>query len=51
MSAYPAEVLAARGQTDLTAIFLGKPCTRDELVTKIRGVLANRRPGGQEPFG
>lgn len=46
MSAYPAEVLAARGQTDLTAPFLGKPCTRDELVTKIRVVPERRRGAG-----
>jgi hypothetical protein len=42
VSAYPAEVLAANGQEDLTAAFLGKPSTRDELITKVGEAIERR---------
>jgi DNA-binding response OmpR family regulator len=48
MSAYPAEILAAHGQTDLTAPFLGKPYTRDELVAKVGAVIERRRTARPE---
>jgi DNA-binding response OmpR family regulator len=43
MSAYPAEVLASSGQGNLTAPFLGKPFTRDELITKVGEAIERRR--------
>ena len=43
MSAYPAQVLAQRGLEDLDVVFLAKPYTRDELMTRIRKAIARRR--------
>jgi len=40
MSAYPAEVLAQHGLTELSVPFLAKPFTRDELLTKVSEALA-----------
>jgi two-component system, cell cycle sensor histidine kinase and response regulator CckA len=48
MSAYPAEILAAHGQQDLTTPFLGKPYTREELVAKV-GQIIERRSVTREP--
>ena len=45
MSAHPAEVLARHGLGDLSAPFLAKPYTRNEVLAKVREVLARpRRP-------
>jgi two-component system cell cycle sensor histidine kinase/response regulator CckA len=43
MSAYAAEILAARGQEDLTVPFLAKPFTPEELVTKVGATIERRR--------
>lgn len=40
MSAHPAEVLMQYGLSDLDALFLAKPFTRDELLTKVSEALA-----------
>jgi two-component system cell cycle sensor histidine kinase/response regulator CckA len=42
MSAYPAEILAAHGQDDLNAPFLGKPYTRAELIEKVGRAIEGR---------
>ena len=42
MSAYPAEILAAHGQEDLSAPFLGKPYTRAELIEKVGRAIEGR---------
>jgi DNA-binding response OmpR family regulator len=39
MSAYPAEVLAREGLADLDVVFLAKPFTRDELISKVEAAL------------
>ena|SRR6185295_13696636 len=43
MSAYAAEILAARGQEDLTVPFLAKPFTYHDLVTKVGAAIEGRR--------
>ena len=43
MSAFPAEILAARGHSDLTAPFLAKPFTPATLLTKVRAAIEARR--------
>jgi two-component system cell cycle sensor histidine kinase/response regulator CckA len=43
MSAYAAEILAARGQEDLTVPFLAKPFTYYDLVTKVGAAIERRR--------
>jgi two-component system cell cycle sensor histidine kinase/response regulator CckA len=43
MSAYPAEIMARHGLTDLNVPFLAKPYTRTELLTKVKAAL--RHPG------
>ena len=43
MSAHHAEVLAEHGLTDLNVLFLAKPFTRDELMTKVREAMERRR--------
>jgi len=43
MSAYPAEILAQHGLRALDAVFLAKPFTRDELLTKVGEALARRQ--------
>ena len=43
MSAYPAEVLASHGLSDLEVHFLAKPFTRDELLGKIQESLERRK--------
>jgi two-component system cell cycle sensor histidine kinase/response regulator CckA len=43
MSAYAAEILAARGQQDLTVPFLAKPFTPKELVAKVSATIQRRR--------
>jgi two-component system cell cycle sensor histidine kinase/response regulator CckA len=49
MSAYPAEILAARGLPDLTTPFLAKPFTPDALLAKVRATIEARRGVGSEP--
>ena len=57
MSAHPAEILAQHGLHELDAVFLAKPFTRDELLTKVSDALArpqpvsprNPLPGGDAP--
>ena len=44
MSAHPAEVLVQYGLSDLDALFLAKPFTRDELLTKVSEALAQPLP-------
>ena len=44
MSAHPAEILTQHGLTELDALFLAKPFTRDELLTKVSEALARPRP-------
>ena len=39
MSAYPAEVLSEHGLQDLDVIFLAKPYTMDELLSKVRQAM------------
>jgi len=48
MSAYPAEILAARGQPDLTAPFLAKPFTPESLLSKVRSAIEARRTARSE---
>jgi DNA-binding response OmpR family regulator len=48
MSAYPAEVLAQHGVTELRVPFLAKPFTRDELLTKVSEALARPAPTDAE---
>lgn len=43
MSAYPAEVLASHGLSDLQVHFLAKPFTRDELLGKVQESLERRK--------
>ena len=43
MSAHPAEILAQHGLTELDAVFLAKPFTRDELLTKVSEALSRPR--------
>ena len=51
MSAYPAEILAHHGLDELDAVFLAKPFTRDELLTKVGEALARPQPGASpHPF-
>ena len=47
MSAHPAEVLMQHGLTQLDAVFLAKPFTRDELLTKVSEALS--RPVSTSP--
>ncbi len=42
MSAYAAEILAVRGQEDLTVPFLAKPFTCRDLVTKVGAAIERR---------
>ena len=58
MSAYPAEVLASHGLSDLQVHFLAKPFTRDELLGKVQESLERRKqprtsgsPGGVPDHG
>jgi hypothetical protein len=39
MSAHPAEVLAEHGLQDLNVLFLAKPYTMDELLSKVRQAM------------
>lgn len=49
MSAYPAEVLAREGLDNLDVLFLAKPFTRDELITKVGVSLrAQGKKDGEE---
>ncbi len=49
MSAYAAEILAARGQQNLTVPFLAKPFTPKELVAKVNATIQHRRDPGRRP--
>ena len=48
MSAYPAEVLVREGLEHPNVVFLAKPFTRDELLTKVDAALRARRPRTNE---
>jgi two-component system cell cycle sensor histidine kinase/response regulator CckA len=48
MSAYPAEVLAREGLDNLDVVFVAKPFTRDELVTKVGAALRFPKRDGEE---
>ena len=43
MSAHPAEVLSEHGLEDLDVLFLAKPYTMDELLSKVRQAMAQER--------
>jgi CheY-like chemotaxis protein len=43
MSAYPAEVLAEHGLEDLDVLFLAKPYTMAELLSKVRQAMERQR--------
>ena len=45
MSAHPAEVLAEHGLQDLDVLFLAKPYTMDELLSKVRQAMDRRCRG------
>ena len=49
MSAHPAEVLSEHGLQDLDVLFLAKPYTMDELLSKVREAMAEERSGPREP--
>jgi CheY-like chemotaxis protein len=49
MSAYPAEVLVREGLEHPNVVFLAKPFTRDELMTKVAAaLLAAPKPNGEQ---
>jgi two-component system, cell cycle sensor histidine kinase and response regulator CckA len=49
MSAFPAEVLVREGLEHPNVLFLAKPFTRDELLTRVDRALRNqRRPNGEQ---
>ena len=49
MSAYQAEVLVREGLEDPRVLFLAKPFTRDELLTRVAAALKNtRKTNGEE---
>ena len=48
MSAYPAEVLVREGLDNLDVVFLAKPFTRDELITKVGDALRLPKRDGEE---
>jgi DNA-binding response OmpR family regulator len=45
MSAFPAEVLVREGLDHPNVLFLAKPFTRDELLTRVTEALSHRRRG------
>ena len=49
MSAHPAEVLSEHGLEDLDVVFLAKPYTMDELLSKVREAMAQERAAPGEP--
>jgi DNA-binding NtrC family response regulator len=49
MSAYPAEVLAHHGLSNLSVHFLAKPFTHDELLAKVQQALERRRISRDTP--
>jgi CheY-like chemotaxis protein len=51
MSAYQAEVLVREGLQDPKVLFLAKPFTRDELLTKVRLALRSARKRNGEESG
>jgi DNA-binding response OmpR family regulator len=48
MSAHPAEVLSEHGLEDLDVLFLAKPYTMDELLSKVRQAMAQERSAPRE---
>ena len=50
MSAHPAEVLSEHGLQDLEVLFLAKPYTMDELLSKVREAMAEERSGPGNPM-
>jgi CheY-like chemotaxis protein len=49
MSAHPAEVLSEHGLQDLDVLFLAKPYTMDELLSKVREAMAEERSEPRKP--
>ena len=49
MSAHPAEVLSEHGLEDLNVVFLAKPYTMAELLSKVREAMAQERAAPREP--
>ena len=49
MSAHPAEVLSEHGLQDLDVLFLAKPYTMDELLSKVREAMARERSSPRKP--
>jgi DNA-binding response OmpR family regulator len=48
MSAFPAEVLVREGLDHPNVLFLAKPFTRDELLTRVAEALSPQRQGRRE---
>ena len=49
MSAHPAEVLIEHGLEDLDVVFLAKPYTMDELLSKVREAMAREGAAPRAP--